>query len=363
MTLFKQQPGLDAAWYIHFEVDKRRFKRSLETNVIRSAIERARGYFDDVIEGRWKPAQKRVSKSTVANVIKVYKEKSPVYSKTAGKNVWALKFVLRTCGLSTNLETVNLTELTESLVPQFQKRLVERYVSKAVSESAKREARELALRSSRSLLAQARSMFTKRGHIRDDYAAEGIVVPASIDGFITARRQGRSTKREYHAPDDSVIQATFAEVEGFKESDPDLYKAFWIAVGAGLRRGEIRRLEWSHFVERNGKTWISGGIGKDGEHIEVPIQSKAYAKLSEFRKDKGLFISGGDMPARRLNEWMATHGWNTQKKIHELRAYIGSLIYQVSPVAAMQFMRHKSIRVTEAFYVRYGSAAQPVDVL
>jgi hypothetical protein len=32
-------------------------------------------------------------------------------------------------------------------------------------------------------------------------------------------------------------------------------------------------------------------------------------------------------------------------------------------VAAMRFMRHKSIRVTETFYVRYGKTAQPVDVL
>jgi hypothetical protein len=32
-------------------------------------------------------------------------------------------------------------------------------------------------------------------------------------------------------------------------------------------------------------------------------------------------------------------------------------------MAAMKFMRHKSIKVTEKFYVRYGGKAIPTNVL
>jgi integrase len=160
-----------------------------------------------------------------------------------------------------------------------------------------------------------------------------------------------------------VIQQTFKDIEDLKETDKDVYKAFWVAVGAGLRRGEIRRLDWSHIIDRGGRLWVSGGIGKDGEVIEVRIQKRASEKLAPFRKTSGPFVAGGDKPARRLNEWLGKNHWKTEKKIHELRAYIGSLLYQVNPTAAKKFMRHKSIRVTETFYCHYGVAAQPVDVL
>ena len=45
------------------------------------------------------------------------------------------------------------------------------------------------------------------------------------------------------------------------------------------------------------------------------------------------------------------------------RRQLPAAIYHVSPMAAMKFMRHKSIRVTETFYVRYGTAAQPGSAL
>ena len=67
--------------------------------------------------------------------------------------------------------------------------------------------------------------------------------------------------------------------------------------------------------------------------------------------------------ARRLNLWLRRAGWRSEKKMHELRAYIGSMLYQANPLFAMKFMRHSSIRITEQFYCRYGKPLQPIDVL
>ncbi len=64
-----------------------------------------------------------------------------------------------------------------------------------------------------------------------------------------------------------------------------------------------------------------------------------------------------------FNKWLGAQGWKTEKKMHELRAYVGSLIYQLSPHAAKAFMRHKSIRTTELFYCHYGKAATVPAVL
>jgi integrase len=96
----------------------------------------------------------------------------------------------------------------------------------------------------------------------------------------------------------------------------------------------------------------------------VPVQEKAVTALSAVRKKDGRCLSDTSLEwARRLNGWMRGLGWNTQKKMHELRAYVGSLIYRKDPMAAMKFLRHKTIRQTEQAYVRYGSSAEPPQVL
>jgi integrase len=128
--------------------------------------------------------------------------------------------------------------------------------------------------------------------------------------------------------------------------------------------GRIQRLRWEHLIERDGAVWVSGGIGKDGEKIEVPMQSRAVTAIASLRQVKGFVIKERGLEwAKRINWWMKGLGWQTEKKLHELRAYVGSMIYQVSPVQAMRFMRHKSIRVTEQFYCRYGKNQKPVYVL
>ena len=45
-------------------------------------------------------------------------------------------------------------------------------------------------------------------------------------------------------------------------------------------------MRWEYFVERDGFTWISGGIGKDGQAIEVPLQQKAGSHLRPFVKER-----------------------------------------------------------------------------
>jgi hypothetical protein len=60
---------------------------------------------------------------------------------------------------------------------------------------------------------------------------------------------------------------------------------------------------------------------------------------------------------------MRDQGWRTQKTLHELRAYVGSLIYKKDHEAARLFMRHKSIHVTEKFYCRSFGMAKHIDVL
>lgn len=145
----------------------------------------------------------------------------------------------------------------------------------------------------------------------------------------------------------------------------DLYKFFCAAIGGGLRREEITRLDHDHFVEKKNGLNVIGGIGKGGKPIHVRIQEHWAAKLRPLIKPGGgLFIDGRDSETYRyhrvvvyLQEWMIETAlplkWTADKFLHELRAYTGSKIFKVDPFAACEFMRHGDVKITKKFYHRY----------
>ncbi len=85
---------------------------------------------------------------------------------------------------------------------------------------------------------------------------------------------------------------------------------------------------------RDGRPWFSGSIGKDGLKIEVPMQERAWNALRGFKEDSGPVLGAGATLeyARRVGTWMKLQGWGTEKKLHELWAYVGSKIYMQDPV-------------------------------
>lgn len=142
-------------------------------------------------------------------------------------------------------------------------------------------------------------------------------------------------------------------------------------MGLGLRRGEIVLARWEHFITRQGRIWFSGAVGrgevvgKDYKLIEVPIQDIAWQKLEPFREKEGFVLGDGHSVewTRELGSFMTRMGWKTQKKAHELRALAGSFVYQQNPHDAMRFLRHKTMRMTETKYVRYGATPIATNAL
>jgi integrase len=222
--------------------------------------------------------------------------------------------------------------------------------------------RDRALNSSKSVILQARSLFNSKSELPAKYAERGLPIPSCVQEFMTAKLRGKDKQQhEYLPPPDAIIQRTFKEIEKLKDAVPQTYIAFWLACGCGLRRKEIFRARWEYFILRDGQPWFSGGIGKNGQTIEVPVQKRAWESLKPLRQEEGPCL-GEDATmeyARHINGWLTAQGWKTEKKLHELRAYVGSLIYIKDPVAAMKFMRHSSIKITEKFYARYGKVKTP----
>lgn len=356
-ALYRRRDDRFGRWHLRVQNKKFRIARGLGTSHWAAAVDRAKAFLEDLSAGRVEVRGRQSLPSTLGSVISLYRELANIAPRSIRNNILAMEQVLRETG-SGPAEPFPLTSFSATLARQFQDAFVRRYTA-GLPEQAAREARERALRSSRSLLQQARSLFGRA--MVERYTDRGLVMPPGVHEFVRYRLAGRIAKREYLPPPDSVIDRTFQAVESLRDKDRDLYIAFWLAVGAGLRLSEIRRARWEDFVERSGRLWISGGVGKDGERIEVPLQARAVCALAPFRKTAGPVVRGEWF--RRLNRWMAGLGWQTTKKLHELRAYVGSLLYVQNPHAAMRFLRHKSIRMTEQFYVRYRTQVVPLDVL
>lgn len=376
-TLFKRQDSRDAPYYIRFEKFKEQHLKQLESSDWKVAMANAKTFIDAVYARDWQKREtllQRHRTATLEDVLRLYREVHGIKGRTARNNELAILQIFRRVHQKENATTITLDLLDRSLPVQYQDLIAKDYVAtvSAKDEGAVREARDRAYRTSRSTLCQARSIFSRRAEndLVQRYIDAGLRLPESLKDFMTVKLRGASPKKEYNPPADAVIDRTFTRMDELCDTDRNVYFGFWLSTGAALRRSEIQRLEWNHFVEKDGMWWIDGGIGKDGRRVVVPIQSKAWERLSQFRLDHngkpktGRVIEGetGQEWAKRLNTHLRGLGWTTEKKMHELRAYIGSLIYQKSPLAAMHFLRHKSIAVTERYYVRYGTI-RPVDVL
>jgi integrase len=238
-------------------------------------------------------------------------------------------------------------------------------------------------RSANSYLGQARSIFGK--HTLEFYEDAGLVLPPreQLREFLEApkfRGVGK-TQREYNAPSDSVIKATFAGLDELKVSDPAAFLAICLAMGAALRKGEIMECRRSWFVSRNGRMWISGPmVTKNGDPLEVPMLSEWWARIepvigppvqgigqaagdgevkrAEARAPDDFVLPGSvterERVFRRVGPWMRSMGWQTQKAIHEFRAWVASKIADKYGLeAARQYSRHEDARTTQNCYGRY----------
>ena len=181
--------------------------------------------------------------------------------------------------------------------------------------------------------------------------------------------------------------------------NPAAFLAMLLALGAGLRRGEIDSLCWHQIDTQGGfisvevtekaglKTKSSEGIVEIDEKTAGILQgykARTKAKAGDFviepevisRKEAGPKIWGQHYRANAtfetLNAWLRANGVTARKPLHELRKELGSLLTQEHGIhAASQMLRHSSIQITAAHYaarksrttVSVGSWLTPEEVI
>jgi integrase len=268
-------------------------------------------------------------------------------------NVRRLCDVLDTLGQEA--PAVPITALTARLVYDY-KLAIERKAN------AEPEARRLQLyRSAISTLRQARSVFSVDACEYYSQAAK-LPVPAEIAAFRQAPTWRGCRKEEYTPPTDDIIAATFTALDDLERTDPNVFKAAWLALGFGLRKGELELARNGWCVLLDGNPYVAGNeLAKNHRFPRVRAQLGAWPRLQPHIEGQppGAFILAGsvtertDYVFRRLSSLMRSVGWKTQHHLHELRAWAGCQVALKSPkhlYDAQTFLRHANITTTENAY-------------
>lgn len=156
-----------------------------------------------------------------------------------------------------------------------------------------------------------------------------------------------------------------------RESDPQAFLGFTLAIWGGLRRKEADLLTWKQVDLREGKIHIRRTEWFEPKTEEsqrvVDLAPAAVEILKGHKKGaRGEFVMNGGEPNpaasydyyradctwRRLNAWLKGKGFKQAKAVHGLRKESGSLVASDFGIeAARQHLGHRDIRTTSAHYV------------
>ncbi len=150
------------------------------------------------------------------------------------------------------------------------------------------------------------------------------------------------------------------------------FKVFLLALGAGLRRGEIDQLTWKQVDPQKGiirlETTEHGELKSAGSEEDVDVDPELLTLLQQFRNSRvdSAFVVLEKTPARKVNSqryyrcerifvkltaWLRTKGITSQSPIHTLRKEFGSIVNQQYGIfAASSQLRHSSITLTREVY-------------
>ena len=150
--------------------------------------------------------------------------------------------------------------------------------------------------------------------------------------------------------------------ETLQTEDPMAFRVLLLALGAGLRRGEIQHLQWRSV---------------DTVRLQIRIEASGnwQAKNSQSEAavdvDPGLIAALGtpegpddpvvDAPAiEHAVRWLRRQGVTSPKPLHACRKEFGSIIAQSADLlTASRQLRHGSLAVTAAVYIESRRKAAP----
>lgn len=349
-------------WETRLQLEGRRTHMNLRTGDLktaaRTAIDKARA----VVRDDWNMVERgqcRRSPLTLGEVIERYKNQLAPRAKveTLKANVSRLRKLVRLGrGLAKDhpVDGLSVSVLNRDLVQRFQAA----YLKDAPASGAEAEA---AKRGANSVLADARSLFTKA--ILADELYPGL---PDLSGFLNARRLPAMPVTFRYEAIDEWVERVFAALPKLKKQDPGAYLYFRLAAVLGLRRMEALEARKGWVTTRRGHRVLyvqptDGWVPKGRRERKVPLPEDLYAELLTLGDDSDYLVPiarrakhhcTNKSTDRRLNKWLNDLGWPFEKKGHELRRWFGAQVATQtgSLFTAQRMLGHASPATTNQYY-------------
>jgi hypothetical protein len=381
-AIFRRRPG--GNWWAQIQYGGRREKFSLRTPVKSAAAARARDAYHtllvkgwDEVLAQWKPQSAPSGDgSTIGDFLDELKATADLKPKTLEGYAVALrkivadafeidggrdKYDYRSGGYKRWLERVHAVKLA-ALTPEIVQQWKRAFLARAGDDPIRSRAAKISVNA---FLRRAKSLFAPKTikHL------SRVRLPSPLP-FERISFEPRQSMR-YRSTID-VEKLTHDAHEELAQADPEAFKAFLLALGVGLRRIEIDRLEWTAFRWDENVVRIEPTRHFDvkTEHSigDVPVDSELILILRGYaaKARSNFVIESPNLPRpgatfenyraqnvfERLSAWLRTKGVQAQKPIHELRKESGSMVNRKHGLtAAKDFLRHADIAITAAHYI------------
>jgi integrase len=383
-VIFQRRPG--GNWCAQIGYGGRQQKISLRTPVKSAAAARARDFYLALITKGWSEALAELKPermpippadaSTVGDFLEELKATADIRPKTLEGYAVALrkivadafaidggkaKFDYRSGGRQKWIDRVHAVKLT-ALTPEVVQKWKRAFIDRAGDDPIRSRAAKISVNS---FLRRAKSLFAPDAtkHLTR------VQLPSPLP-FEKVKFEPRQSMR--YRSTINVKELTSAAREELAQADPPAFLAFLLALGAGLRRMEIDRLEWSAFRWNENVIRIepTQHLVVKTEHSigDVPVDPELMSIMRGFHaKARSSFVIESDNLPRpratfenyraqhvfeRLSAWLRTKGVTAQKPIHELRKESGSMVNRKHGLtAAKDFLRHADIAITAAHYI------------
>jgi integrase len=359
--------------------DRRKF--SLGTPIKAAAAAKARDLYLAILSGGWEAALRPPltrTEATLGQFLEVLQARADLKPETLKGYVQAFRAIVADifqinggkekydyrgsghAGWIARIDAIRLADVTPARVQEWKRA----FIARAGDDPIRLRSAKTSINS---FLRRAKSLFSPKCI---KHLSVTLPSPLPFDGIAFEPRQSA----RYRSSIDPAKLTRVAQKE-LSEDDPPVFLAFLLALGAGLRRIEIDRLEWSafhwdHNVIRieptryfEPKTEHSiGDVQIDPELMSVFRGYTASASSNFVIDDMDTDHYWDQYRAKavfeRLSVWLRAHGITARKPIHELRKEFGSMVNRKHGLsAAKDLLRHGDIAVTAAYYIDRPSQA------
>jgi integrase len=375
-AIFQRRAG--GNWWVQIQHAARREKFSLSTPVKAAAAARARDMYQTLVVKGWDEALREFKPqktspevvsgvSTVGEFLDELKAKADLSPTTLEGYAVALRkivsdaFEIDTAGKLDNysggyqrwlkrVHAIKLAALTSDVIQRWKRA----HLARAGDDPIKLRSAKISFNS---YVRRAKSLFTSK-------AIKHLSIQP-VSPFENISFEARQSMR-YRSTID-VEKLTRAAHEELALADSPAFLVFLLALGAGLRRIEIDRLEWSamRFDENVIRIEPTQHFDVKTEHSigDVPVDAALMNVFRNFAaRAQSNFVVESKLPRsramyrsqvvfERLSAWLRSKGVSARKPIHELRKEFGSQLCEKHGIyAASRMLRHADIAITSQHY-------------